>query len=290
MEKYQLFVTKTVSTYFYLFTDTWYLVSHTSYIMKHKYPFQSISASTKEKQGDIQNIRIWLNHQPHIPPISDEFILLFLHSCYYSLERTKDTIDNYFTVRAQCSDLFKGRDAKFLMEQLEIYDMMGLPTLTPDKYRIVMYRLRDDDVNKFNYPAALRTFFAVNDMYISEDGLMDGYVVVFDMTGLSFGYLAKVSTQLSLVRNFMVYIQDCHPVRLKAIHIINTYPLIDKILNLIKPMMHGNLLEMIHLHPTLDTLSPFFPISLLPADYDGGKSEAVQVHQGKVTEVKRCCD
>ncbi|KAI5725888.1 hypothetical protein M8J77_021311 [Diaphorina citri] len=229
---------------------------------------------------DILNIKQWLNHQLHIPALSDEFILLFLHSCYYSIERTKDTIDNYFTVRAQCSDLFKGRgDSKYLLQQLEYYDMMALPNLTPDKSRIVMYRLRNDDLSIFNYADTLRAFFAVNDLFISEDGLMEGYVVVFDMSGLSFGHLAKTTTQLNLVKNFMVYIQECHPVRLKSIHVINTYPLIDKILAIIKPMMQANIIQMLHLHPSLDTLAEYFPLSILPSDYTGGQSDSVQVQQ-----------
>lgn len=247
--------------------------------MKHKYPFQSIIVNTKGNTNDIETIKQWLNHQPHIPALTDEFVLLFLHSCYYSIERTKDTIDNYFTVRAQCGDLFKGRDVKALTQQLEIYDMFSLPELTPDRSRIVFYKLRSDDLAQFSFPDAMRTFYAVNDLFISEHGLEEGYVVVFDMSGLTFGHLAKASTQLSMVKSFMIYIQECHPVRLKAVHVINTYSLIDKILSLIKPMMNSDLIQMLHLHPTLESLAEYFPLSLLPADYDGGRSEAVQVHQ-----------
>lgn len=46
-----------------------------------------------------------------------------------------------------------------------------------------------------------------NDVIISEDGPLDGYVVVFDMEGVCLRHLTRV--QISPLRNFMAYIQVC---------------------------------------------------------------------------------
>lgn len=41
---------------------------------------------------------------------SDEMIVLFLHSCYYKIEPTKNTIDNYFTIRTTATEIFCDRN------------------------------------------------------------------------------------------------------------------------------------------------------------------------------------
>lgn len=44
-----------------------------------------------------------------------------------------------------------------------------------------------------------------NDVQISEDGPINGYVVIFDMKGVKLGHMAKV--QFGPLRTFMNYIQ-----------------------------------------------------------------------------------
>lgn len=44
-----------------------------------------------------------------------------------------------------------------------------------------------------------------NDMVLSRDGPINGYVVVFDMAGVSLRHLTLV--QFGALRNFMSYIQ-----------------------------------------------------------------------------------
>ncbi|CAH1953524.1 unnamed protein product [Acanthoscelides obtectus] len=49
--------------------------------------------------------------QPHLPEISDEYIILFLHACYYSQDKTKSAIENYFSIRSSNPAIFSDRDA-----------------------------------------------------------------------------------------------------------------------------------------------------------------------------------
>lgn len=51
-----------------------------------------------------------MKSQPHLPYISDEYVFLFLHSNYYKVKETKETIECYFTLRNNSPDLFTNRD------------------------------------------------------------------------------------------------------------------------------------------------------------------------------------
>lgn len=85
--------------------------------------------------------------------------------------------------------------------------MAPLPETTPENYKIILYRLKELEASKLNMVECVKAFFAFNDFRISEDGLVDGYMVVFDMKGCTLAHLARVSTVMNLVRIFMLYIQ-----------------------------------------------------------------------------------
>lgn len=60
---------------------------------------------------DIQQIRNWISKQPHLKPIcNDQFLINFLRGCKYSLERTKQKIDKYFTIKTTMPEIFSDRD------------------------------------------------------------------------------------------------------------------------------------------------------------------------------------
>lgn len=63
----------------------------------------------------------------------------------------------------------------------------------------------------------------------------NGEVPVFDMAGFTMRHLTCVV--LSVLRIYMKYTQEAHPVRLRQIHVINVASYVDKIMALVRPFM-----------------------------------------------------
>lgn len=60
---------------------------------------------------DVKAIRTWLDTQPHLNPnLSDQFLVTFLRGCKYSLERTKEKIDTFFTIKNTMPEILADRD------------------------------------------------------------------------------------------------------------------------------------------------------------------------------------
>lgn len=74
-------------------------------------------------------------------------------------------------------------------------------------------------------------------------GTSEGLVIIMDASGLSFGHIARLN--LMNVKKILYYVQEAIPVRLKAIHIFNTVPIIDTLLNMIKPFAKAELLKLV---------------------------------------------
>nr|XP_022907576.1 alpha-tocopherol transfer protein-like [Onthophagus taurus] len=111
-----------------------------------------------------------------------------------------------------------------------------------------------------------------NDCVLSEDGLSEGYVVIFDMKGVALGHLARVS--LPALKAFMVYIQEAHPARLKLIHVLNTPNFINHVMRIVLPLVKSELLSMVKFHK--GRVPDGFPVELMPLEY-GGEAPSIEV-------------
>lgn len=138
-----------------------------------------------------------------------------------------------------------------------------------------------------------------------QDGIAEGHAIVIDMEGSSLSHLAKVN--IIALKKFMFYIQvriyivksmyvfdtvvnlkiimifqEALPVRLRGLHFINTVSFMDKVLALMRPFMKKELMEVMHLHSSLDTfLDKHMPKASMPNEY-GGSAGSVKEIQEKV--------
>lgn len=252
-------------------------------------PFEEeLKRNPELKESDVQMLREWCEKQPYLPKISDSELALFLHSNYYRLEPTKSTIDTFFTVRSHVPEFFCNRDIihnKELKKASEVVTQMVLEGSTKEGSKIIYGRLLDSEPSHFVYNDAMKLLNMTIDLWLYTEGTCDGHVILFDMKNVSFGHVGRLSPMG--LKKFLYYLQDGLPVRLKGFYFMNASPVIDVILNMMRPFMKKQLMDMFHMHTTNDTLEKFVPLEVLPNEA-GGKAGPLQELRDK--QVKKLAD
>ncbi|XP_063222922.1 alpha-tocopherol transfer protein-like isoform X10 [Bacillus rossius redtenbacheri] len=243
-----------------------------------KQPFLSGLAegeARSSRQELVSQLRLWLDRQPHLPQLTDDHLILFLHSRYDNVEKTKQAIESYCTLKTLTPEIFSNRDVlgKDIQDMVDICEIVMLPAATAEGYRVLMFRFTDYSASKYFLVPSLKGFCMSCDFHISENGLLPGVVAVFDMKGLSIFHIFRIHP-FSMVKKILHYLQDCLPVRVKSIHLINAIFLAGKLLALIKPFLKKELAEMIHVHSSVEGLREFLPLDILPSEY-GGQTESM---------------
>lgn len=64
------------------------------------------------KRDDVVSIQEWRKAQPHLPNTTDSEIALFLHASYFNVVKCKKRIDDYYTLRTKCPQVFNNRKIK----------------------------------------------------------------------------------------------------------------------------------------------------------------------------------
>ncbi|XP_071442892.1 alpha-tocopherol transfer protein-like [Hetaerina americana] len=276
----------------------------------------------EQQQQDCVALRSWMVKQPHLPKVGDNerFFRRFLHACNGSQERAKAVIDVYFTLRAAIPELFENRDPlkPDIQEVFNQTDMIPLPVTTPEGYTVQLYRLADEpnsDPSKMVLADWLKVFIMMGDMRMAEeddhvsnkkraeangeldidttkfpkgcrarhdvgDSFSAGDIPLYDTKGFTLSHLAKVA--IPILKKFMTYVQEGHPVKLRGIHVMNTMPIIDKLMGIMRPFMKAEMARLIHFHtPGSTTLYKYIPKEILPADY-GGNVESVATIKERV--------
>ncbi|KAG5877020.1 hypothetical protein JTB14_011939 [Gonioctena quinquepunctata] len=92
---------------------------------KLNHPFmEGLKVVPKGRTRELEKIKNWMSSQPHLPEISDQYLYLFLHACYWVHDKTKSAIENYFSVRSNYPAIFGDRDHQSPRMSL-IFDDLG---------------------------------------------------------------------------------------------------------------------------------------------------------------------
>lgn len=263
---------------------------------------------------DVAAIREWLEKQPHLPkdmgnnsfkmqcvshlisPLADDGRLrTFLRGCKFSLEKVKQKLDMYYTMRTAIPEFFTNRDIDRpeLAEIMDIADMPPLPGLTPKGYRVSCLRAVDRENMPNNVADGMKLALMIGDIRLFEEKGevvliysatinvnwankhlpnlflvgVGGDVYILDASVATPTHFAKFTP--ALVKKFLVCVQEAYPVKLKEVHVINISPLVDTIVSFVKPFLKEKIRERIHIHSNIEDLYKFVPKEMLPSEYGG---------------------
>ncbi|XP_018393625.1 PREDICTED: alpha-tocopherol transfer protein-like [Cyphomyrmex costatus] len=240
------------------------------------------------KLSDMQSLREWCEKQPHLPKIEDSFLALFLHSNYYQIEPTKNKIENYYTIRTLLQEEFCNQDPlkeKGLQQIFKTSFVFPLNGLTKDGCKMIFFSLLDSDPSSFDWIYSFKYATMSLDIHLLMDGTTNGSIFIVDASKFSFGHVRRLNPLA--MKKYMYYVQEAAPVRLKALHIINALPAMELFISLIKPFVKKELIDMIYIHSSLESLSKYIPVDALPNE-SGGK--AGFMHKLAEIQVKRLGD
>lgn len=240
------------------------------------------NAATRDK--DLEMIKEWLAKQPHLPQFDDDQrIMTFLRGCKFSLERCKQKLDMYFTMRAMIPEFFSNRDITrpSMQDIAKHINIPALPGLTKNGRRVIMMRgiiNKEVPISVSNITEAMKMVFMIGDIRLKEETHgVAGDIYVFDAAVATPAYFAKFTP--TLVKKFLVCAQEGYPAKVKEVHIINISPLVDTILNFVKPFLKEKIRNRIFTHSNIETLYEYIPKEILPTEYGGDAGPIADIHE-----------
>ncbi|KAJ9598611.1 hypothetical protein L9F63_010701 [Diploptera punctata] len=227
----------------------------------------------------VETIKLWLRYQPHLPDDEDERILeAWLIRCKNSIEKTKETLDMYFTLRAEHSDIMCGWEpTESWFEKSSQYGyIFALPKLTPDLNRVLLFgyytKELDDDYSVWD---SVKLMLMVTEIRLVEDyNLKDIYIM--DMKNLRFDHIKRIT--FTVVKKLEACFLTGYKSRMKAIHFVNTPTYAEVLVNVLKSVLKSKLVSRVFVHgDDLTELHKQVPKSILPMEL-GGECATLDQH------------
>ncbi|KAF7993696.1 hypothetical protein HCN44_010291 [Aphidius gifuensis] len=239
-----------------------------------------LNENVATRQNDLEYIKEWLKKQPHLPDSFDDYRLMtFLRGCKFSLEKCKKKLDMYFTMRGAAPEFFTNRDVTRpeMKELVKMIQIPPLPGLTKNGRRVILMRGLDKDLPTPNVGEAMKLVMMIGDVRLKEELVgVAGDVYILDAAIATPSHFAKFTP--SLVKKFLICVQEAYPVKLKEIHIVNVSPIVDSIVNFVKPFLKEKIRNRIFMHSNIKTLYEYIPQEILPTEYGGNAGTVKEIN------------
>ncbi|KAL4141451.1 hypothetical protein QTP88_004089 [Uroleucon formosanum] len=232
--------------------------------------YQDLGMTEEKIDADMQTIMGWMRKQPHLPnPDGDERrIRLFLILCKNSLERTKESLDQYYTLKSMVPEFFGDRDpiSPPLLRSMKTSLFIPLPKLSSEGYRVSLSRIRTPEVDNFEFADYVKVNFMSIDIRLSKLDMFKKEIFIFDLKDIT---MSLLTSMLPHMKKFVYCATTAYPLRIQEIHIVNMPSYAQTMVNMVLSVLKKKIANRIKIHTSLEDLKKNISADILPLDYGG---------------------
>lgn len=228
---------------------------------------------------DIETLREWLLTQKHLrTPLDDQFLITFLRGCKYSIQKAKEKIDLFFTVREEIPELYRNRDP--LDKRIGAMLKLGCTVVVPNPPgdggpQIQFIRPGLYGTSEFTVHELFKLNTIMTDVMILEDDnfIISGAVGIMDFTNVTKEHFNDLDA--ICLKKIAKLNQEAQPSQYLGFHYIHISSQFEEIFNMFKGFMSEENHRRLYVHRNIETLYNYVPRKLLPTEY-GGEAGPIQ--------------
>ncbi|XP_050302049.1 uncharacterized protein LOC126740164 [Anthonomus grandis grandis] len=249
---------------------------------KYKKQMQKeFNKSLKDMDEYIDILRKWAETQPHFPEKPSYKVLRFvLLYNKFSIEKAKQKLDMYYTVRNLMPEIFTVTPfAPEMAMQNKVWWLIPLPKIMDDHSRILYHRLNPEYTNPkyFVHERIIIQFTHLLEILIQED-LSSNFHYIFDCTGLIGGHSTNLRPMV--IKKASTVLEKVFSNRMASFYMVNFPSWMETIANtLIKPLLNPKIRDRLQIHTGNEALFEKFGKDRLPKDIGGNEKPMVELQE-----------
>ncbi|XP_069699159.1 alpha-tocopherol transfer protein-like [Periplaneta americana] len=224
----------------------------------------------KESVGALKK---WLAMEPHLPQESGSLhearLERWLIRCKNNMERTKQSIDLYYTLKSLSPDLMCDWNprSKWYQDAVQTTCFFPMPELTPEGDRVIMIKYLTKDAFNFVPEDVSKVGLMTTEIRMCEEYCFSD-IIVLDMENYTIGHACKMT--FTTVKKVEVCLMKGFSTRLKALHIINAPSYAEVFIGTLKAALSSKLTSRINVYgKDLTNFTKQVPQMSLPDDLGG---------------------